>query len=148
MNIIRRLFGARSDSKDSENGPISSMDKGRHLYPEFNYKVHVTDEGISVVPPDGKEESVTWKALKAVVIETNDTGPWGADVLWLLLDEEHVLCIIPQGADGEMELLDRLLALPGFDYEAMIKAMGSISNRMFLCWERPPNQGVQGTPDA
>ena len=100
MNIIRRLFGPRSESKDSVNCPVSSKDKGRHLYPEFNFKVHVTDEGVSVVRPDGKEESVPWKALKAVVVETNDTGPWGTDVLWLLLGEAGA------GGVGPRELSD------------------------------------------
>lgn len=144
MKIIRRLFGSLCVPRGTQNNPSLSKDDKRHLYPEFNFKVHVTDERIRVVRPDGKEESVTWNALKAVVVETNDTGPWGTDVLWLLIGEELKSgCVIPQGADGEKELLNRLQALPGFDNEALIEAMGSASNRKFLCWERPPNHGVQ-----
>ena len=34
------------------------------------------------------------------------------------------------------ELLSRLQQLPGFDNEAVIKAMGSTNNAKFLCWKR------------
>jgi len=35
-----------------------------------------------------------------------------------------------------MELLDRLQKLPGFQNEALIKAMESIENARFLCLEK------------
>ena len=76
-----------------------------------------------------------WDDLQRVEIVTTDHGPFAPDVFWVL----HGLkagCVIPQGATGEKELLERLQALPGFRYEAVIEAMSSTENRRFLCWER------------
>jgi hypothetical protein len=57
------------------------------------------------------------------------------DVFWLLHGTDGG-CAIPQGATGEKELLERLQALPGFDNAKVIEAMGSSSDRRFLCWQR------------
>jgi hypothetical protein len=46
-------------------------------------------------------------------------------------------CVVPQGIEGEINLLDCLQALDGFDNEMLIKAMASHENQRFLCWERP-----------
>ena len=75
--------------------------------------------------------------LDAVVVETNDTGPWDADVLWLLFGAGGSSgCVIPQGATGERELLGRLQSLPGFDNERLIAAMSCTDNQQFVCWRR------------
>lgn len=143
MRSIQQLWGLIKAPAKSLGKALFKKTQARHLYPEFNFKVYVTDEGVRLVRPDGKEESVAWNSLKTVIIETSDTGPWGADVLWALVCEDgKVGCVIPQGADGEEPLLKRLQALPGFSNEALIEAMGSTSNRKFLCWERVGGSGV------
>ena len=86
--------------------------------------------------PNGTEESVTWADLQAVLIETNDEGPFAPDVFWILVGRPGG-CIIPEGATGEAELLNRLQALDGFDNDAVIAAMSSTDNQRFLCWKRP-----------
>jgi hypothetical protein len=74
--------------------------------------------------------------LAAVVIETNDSGPWGDDVVWHLLGRAEGSCLsIPQIAEGFAPLLERLQRLPGFDNEQAIAAMGSAALNAFLCWE-------------
>lgn len=107
------------------------------LYPESRYTVVVEGTGVTCRHPSGKEESVTWASLDAVVIETNDSGPWGTDVLWLLVSHSGPGgCVIPQGATGEEALLAALQKLPGFDNGQVIAAMSSTDNHAFVCWRR------------
>ncbi|HSU17194.1 hypothetical protein [Longimicrobium sp.] len=96
-----------------------------------------TDEaGIHAAFPNGKSWTVEWAELERVAIRTTDEGPFADDVIWMLQTPQGVYGI-PQGVDGEPELLERLQSLPGFDNEAVIAAMGSVENQTFLCWERP-----------
>jgi hypothetical protein len=74
--------------------------------------------------------------IAAVVIETNDSGPWGDDVVWHLLGRaEGSALSIPQSAENFAPLLARLQSLPGFDNAAVIEAMGSTALNGFLCWD-------------
>jgi len=99
--------------------------------------VKVDERGVSCQHPSGEIESVAWDDLYAVVLETNDTGPWGMDMLWRLFGPEGAhACVIPMGATGEIELLARLQALPGFDNEQLIAAMSWTENQIFVCWRR------------
>lgn len=105
------------------------------LMPESKFIVSINNEGISCQRPDGAVESVLWADLRAVLIETNDEGPFACDVMWVLVGKTGG-CVIPQGATGEQELLARLQELPGFRNEAVIQAMGCADNARFLCWRR------------
>jgi hypothetical protein len=105
------------------------------MYPEQTVVVTITEQGVSCSRPDGAVESVAWDDLQGVIIETTDTGPFAPDVFWVLVGE-HGGCVIPQGATGEKELLNRLQALDGFDNEVLIQAMMSSENQRFLCWEK------------
>lgn len=107
----------------------------RPYSPEAKFVVTVNDTLVRCVRPNGDAEEVRWADLRAVIIETNDTGPVGNDFLWILVGTEGG-CIVPAGAGGEARLLDALQHLPGFDNEAMIAASASVENRKFLCWEK------------
>lgn len=102
---------------------------------EDSWTVTITDARVSCARPGGMVESVEWDDLKEVVIVTNDEGPFAIDVMWLLIGDESG-CVVPLGVTGEDALIERLQALPGFDNEVMIEAMGSTNNRRFVCWER------------
>lgn len=106
------------------------------MEPEAQFIITLTEEGVACRRPEGLVESVAWADLRAVLIETNDSGPFLMDVFWILIGA-HSGCVVPQGATGEHELLDRLQRLPGFDNQALIDAMLSTDNQRFLCWERP-----------
>jgi hypothetical protein len=106
-----------------------------NLLPEKLYVVTISETEVCCRAPSGETACVTWDGLGAVLIETDDTGPWGMDFLWMLLGE-HDGCVIPQGATGEAALLERLQALPGFDNEAVIAANSCVENQRFLCWQR------------
>jgi hypothetical protein len=72
--------------------------------------------------------------LGAVQVETNDSGPWGADVWWLLEDKSGETKVsFPQLATGEEAALARLRLLPGFE----IRGMNSGENARFVCWTNP-----------
>ena len=88
---------------------------------------------------DGKQETVLWSELQNVTIMTTDEGPFSDDVFWVLSGSETG-CLVPSEAEGMKELLPRLQQLPGFDNEAVIRAMGSTGNEKFLCWRR--NNGL------
>jgi hypothetical protein len=99
--------------------------------------VNFDDQVVSCRFPDGTIQQISWGELKAVVIETNDRGPWEEDVYFILFsDSKEHFCAIPQCSKGTQELLARLQQLAGFDNEAVISSMGCTSKRSFLCWEK------------
>src|SRR5262245_36292742 len=90
----------------------------RKLIPEALWVVELTGDEVRVVDEAGEVKIVGKGDLSGVIIETNDSGPWGADFWWLLFGaDDHVACAIPQGATGEDALINYLLGLPGFDHE-------------------------------
>jgi hypothetical protein len=104
------------------------------LYPESLFVVTVTNDEIRNHCPDGKIERIALKELCRVLVETNDSGPWGMDVWWILegASPEHRVCF-PQGATGDSAALGRLFQLPGFQ----IRGMDSVQNAQFECWPHP-----------
>jgi hypothetical protein len=104
------------------------------LAPERD-RVAFDDSVITRTLPDGKTETVRWDDLQEVGIVTTDEGPAVEDVYWMLLGRDGG-CALSGGAQGMEGLLSRLQRLPGFDNEAVIKAMGSTTNDKFVCWKR------------
>ena len=102
-----------------------------------NWSVEASDDRIAAVDPDGQLATIAMSDLGRVFIETNDSGPFGEDVWWLLLGRnERVAVRFPQSADGEHAAVEALLKLPGFNYEQMITAMGSTEHAFFPVWRR------------
>ena len=94
-----------------------------------------TDGVITSIYPKGDRQSVAWNELTSIEVHTNDSGPWGADVWWVLRSA-HGICSYPQGATGEVEMIPKFQALSGFDNDALGRAMCSTSNQQFICWSR------------
>jgi hypothetical protein len=110
------------------------------LLPESKFVLEVTEVGIKCIRPNGDVEQVSFSDLVEVRIDTNDSGPWGADLWWVLLGSTPTSgCVYPGGATGEQVALDALQRLPGFDNEKVIQAMGSTDNASFKCWVATPN---------
>ena len=98
--------------------------------------VRLSEQGISAAYPDGTTQSIDWADVVRVAIETNDSGPWGADVWWLV-EGERTRCAYPQGATGDPEALAEYpRRFPDFNHTKVIEAMGCTSNARFVCWER------------
>ena len=112
--------------------------KHRRLEPESKWVVAVNGDRISISDETGQIKSVTKDELSGVAIETNDSGPWGADVWWLLFDSsDQLACAFPQGATGGEAVIEYVSALRSFDHGEMIKAMTSTDNAVFAVWRRP-----------
>jgi hypothetical protein len=104
---------------------------------EARWVVAVEDECVAVFDSEGIRRHIALTELGGVAIETNDSGPWSADVWWLLFDSDDSLAVTwPQGATGEQASIDRLMALPGFAMEEMIRAVTSTDNAVFPLWRR------------
>lgn len=115
--------------------------KSKVRQPEENWQVAVSQEAMIVKDPNGDTRSVAKNCLFSVIIETNDSGPWGADFWWLLFDEKGDLaCTFPQGATGEADVISYLMQLEGFDLTSMTDAMRSTDNMTFPVWKRPALQ--------
>ena len=92
------------------------------------------DDEIVCRAPKQAEQRIRMADLGAVYVETNDTGPWGADVWWLLNDTTgQTRVAFPQMATGEDAVLARLRQLPGFE----VRGMNSTANARFECWPSP-----------
>ena len=108
------------------------------IEPESKWSLRLDGEGISVTDTGGQVKSLALRNLSGVIIETNDSGPWGPDVWWLLFgSDDRVSCAFPQGSTGEEAIIDYLSALPAFDHGEMIKAMTSTGNAVFPVWRKP-----------
>jgi hypothetical protein len=107
----------------------------RRAEPETEYVMSLIGEVIAVRDPDGQEHRLAISDLRGVIVETDDSGPWGADLWWLLFGaDDRVAVAFPGGAANEQMVIDRLMALPGFDFEAMTRAMGSTDVAVFPLW--------------
>ncbi|KFN49166.1 hypothetical protein P873_11975 [Arenimonas composti TR7-09 = DSM 18010] len=104
--------------------------------PEAAWQLRHDAAGVTVQDAEGSVRTLVWDEVEVVAIETNDSGPWGADV-WFVLTGERGDVAWPMGADGEAGMLEVLRSrFPGFDDEAVIAAMRSTENARFICWTR------------
>ena len=117
---------------------------GTRQQPEAQFIVSFDGIEFLLRNPEGAVHCLKLADLGAVIVETNDTGPWGMDVWWVLLNQDGKLGLLyPQGATGESLVMDRLMALPGFDTAELIKAMGSTAKATFPVWRK--SDGVVAT---
>lgn len=111
--------------------------KPARLEPESKWVIATSEDTFQVTDHAGNTRVLSKSDLSGVAIETNDTGPWGEDVWWLLFGaSDQPACAFPQGATGEAALIDYLSGLPAFDHGEMIKAMSSTGNAVFPVWRR------------
>jgi hypothetical protein len=98
-------------------------------------RVSFDDAAVTRWMPGGRTEHVRWDELEEVGIVTTDEGPWAEDVYWMLRAASGG-CAVGSETVGMDALLERLQQLPGFNNEAVIRAMGSTENATFVCWRR------------
>jgi predicted metal-dependent HD superfamily phosphohydrolase len=102
---------------------------------ESAYAVTCDDDGVTVARDGKAVESVRWADMTSVSIEIDDSflpQPW-----WIVRGANGG-CMYPNDARGAEAALDPLAGrLPGFDYAAVIKAMGLTSGGVVV-WQRTP----------
>ena len=102
---------------------------------ESDWIVRISDTSIDVTEPKKGSLSLLISELEDVLIATNDSGPIGTDLWWILRGNGKVL-VVPGGATGEKEMLHKLQQLPDFKNDEVIKAMGYTDNAEFLLWKK------------
>ncbi len=101
--------------------------------------VSIVDSSISATDHTGATKAILISEVERVVIETNDTGPIGTDLWWLVFNAAGQLgTAFPNDAKGCGELAAVLSAWVGFDAGELLKAMCSTSNAVFEVYRRPP----------
>ena len=114
---------------------FSRSKKERKLNPESKWIVSINNEIIFLTDPNGNEVECSIEEIDKVIIETTDQGPFYPDVWWKIISNDKML-ILPQGATGEDELLDKIQNLPDFDNAKFIESMSCTSNKEFICWTK------------
>ncbi|MEO6305816.1 MAG: hypothetical protein ABIP51_21895 [Bacteroidia bacterium] len=112
------------------------MDPGQSgLDPESNWFVKVSDSSVEMIDPGKVTQSILISEIENVSVATNDRGPFEIDIWWILSGNGKAV-LVPGGATGEKEMLNRLQELPGFNNGEVIKAMGCSDNAEFLLWKK------------
>ncbi|HUS31422.1 MAG TPA: hypothetical protein VMZ53_23085 [Kofleriaceae bacterium] len=71
--------------------------------------------------------------LLEIRIETNDSGPWAEDAEWVFVMRDGTET---RFGNGQITL-SAIQWLPGFDNDAVIRAMTCTDNETFIVWRRP-----------
>lgn len=117
---------------------IAAFGAHSRLQPEAQVQVTFDDREIVCAWPEGARRTARWADLTEVHIVTTSEGPWAPDVFWILFSGGPEASVVyPQGATGDPALLEAMQhRLPGFDDEAVIRAMGSTDDARFVVWRR------------
>jgi hypothetical protein len=104
-------------------------------------KILLNRRSVRLVGPPTVSRAIRRADLSAVIVETHAAGDRVTDVWWLLYGRRGEPALrAPQGASGEKELVDWLMSLPGFDIDAMTRAMRFHGSDTFELW-RAPSEG-------
>ena len=96
--------------------------------------VEVDERQITYLGPLGGG-AISINELIRVKVRTTDLGPMASDFYWEFTDSDGQRLTIPGDAENAAALFDALTALPGADYEAVIRASSSTEHADFLVWE-------------
>lgn len=122
---------------------------GAALFVEGVRRARLPDKAGGVGVVDVDERQITYfgphgggalsiNELARIKVRTTADGPFTSDFYWEFTDRAGQRLTIPGDAENASALFDALTALPGADYEAVIKASGSTDAREFIVWERTP----------
>ena len=95
---------------------------------------NVSFDGSDIVTSDGRghERKMAIRDLTRVVVATDDSGPWGADVVFLLYSSEpDPTCLFPMEANGIDTFMAWLSIQPGYQDRELVRAMGSTKVAQF-----------------
>ena len=98
----------------------------------------VAFDGDCIVTSDGlgATHKLPTAELRKVVVATDDSGPWGADVLYFLFTRDREpAAVFPLEAQGCQNFVKWLGTLPGYDDLELARAMGSTSVAQFVVFQ-------------
>ncbi|MBN1411105.1 MAG: hypothetical protein JW969_09685 [Spirochaetales bacterium] len=107
---------------------------------EKNYSIHhvyaldIIDENTLAMGDERIPLEISPEHIKKIAIVTTDWGPFLCDVYLVIYTADGKAFITEQEAPFYMVLYNTLAKLEGFDYEAVIKAMGTTDNGLFVCY--------------
>lgn len=108
---------------------------GKRKQPEELYEVEISEKSIVVRHPKRKTESINWLDITEISLVNTDEGPCNPDV-WLILAGGGMGCSIPHGSKGYDEVYEIVSKYEDFNFENVIKSMGSTNNEMFKLWQK------------
>lgn len=117
------------------NSVFSCISVNKEFYPEGPWISEITDEHYICKTNEGKEYRLDPKTVSIIKIITNDKGPFEEDVFYKL-EGPDLSCYLPQAADPNGDFLEMLQSLKGFNNKAVMKAMTSTENKVFIIWDR------------
>jgi hypothetical protein len=104
------------------------------------WSVSFSDGDIVTSDGQGAERKLAFRDLRRVVVATDDSGPWGADVVFLLYSNDpDPVAIFPLEATGRDAFVEWLSAQPGFQDRELAKAMVSTRVARFEVLAIEPN---------
>lgn len=91
--------------------------------------------GFEYLDPNGRIHAISLEEISEVVILTTADGPFTEDCFWVVTTGDSR--VITSNNDPLSEELAELLGtLPGFDFDAMIDSMSSVTEEVFVCFRR------------
>jgi len=106
-------------------------------------RIELTEHGVQRHLGNGQREQVAWSELTEVWIITTSEGPFVDDFFFILRAADGTGCAVPSTNAGD--LLQRLQRLPRFDNEQIIRAVGSVEDARFICWQGSPGEGLMAS---
>jgi hypothetical protein len=113
-------------------------DKLRHWNTSPLAEWSIRFEGGCIVTSDafGTTYRLPIPELRKVIVQTDDSGPWGADVLYFLFAEgPEPAGVFPLEAQGCQEFVHWLSKMPGYRDRELAQAMGSTSVARFVVYK-------------
>lgn len=106
--------------------------------PLSRWSVDLVDGTIVTSDGDGAQLVVPVSELRKVVVATDDSGPWGADVVFLLYaDDIDPAGLFPLEAAGCAGFVTWMASQVGFRDRELARAMASTSVARFTVLEAP-----------
>ncbi len=121
--FLKGLFGTLTSSEGRANAK---------RWTEYT----VDETGFWEVVPSGCAEGKKhlWSDVLHVTIVTTSDGPWFDDFFYVIKSTTGFICISSEDAQ-KMNLLQRFECLPGFQWEKVVEAAGSVTDATFDCWD-------------
>lgn len=112
----------------------------RPTSPLERWSVSISEQVIRTRDGMGTERVLPLSDLRRVVVATDDSGPWGADVVYLLYsDDIDPVGLFPLEAVGCDAFVAWMSDQPGFDDRELAKAMASTNVAEFIVLDRQPD---------